>query len=245
MDTVLGYLMAAISPLVSLSGQIWAYMPGVAAALLLLLLGSLIAFWLRYLVGEVFKVVKVDDYVRRFGLSDVLNRLGLGHSLTHLIGVVAYSAVLLAFVLGAAEAVGLTIIPDYLHRVVLFSPKLIGVILVMGGGLFLGDIAGRIVHRAAEANRIRGAEALMRVTHGLLVIFSGVVALDILGISIHVFFDSMQIFLAAVGLGLAIAFGVAFGMAGRDMAERWIRDLTPRSSKGAANEHEPRMRVVR
>jgi hypothetical protein len=145
--------------------------------------------------------------------------------------------------MGAAEAVGFSAVPDFLYRIVAFAPRLIGAVLVLGGGLYLGDLIGRLVFRAADANRIRGAEALMRVTHGLVVIFSGLLAMDHLGIDRSILTDSMHIIVASIGLGCAIAFGVAFGMAGKDSAEKWIRDLTPRSK--ASSNGEPRTRVAR
>lgn len=247
MDMIQGFLMAALAPLQSLTLKIWAVLPAVAASLLLLLVGAFAGHWLRYLTEHAFRMLNVDDYVRRVGLSNIIARLGLGPHLTPVAGVVVYAIVLLAFILGAAEAMGLPIVSDYLHRVVAFCPRLISAVLVMGGGLYIGDLAGRIVHRAAEANRIRGSEALVKITHGILVIFSGIIALETLGIDVRVFFtDFLQILVAAVGLGCAIAFGVSFGMAGRDSAEKWIRDLTPKGGKGSSNDApEHKMRVVR
>ena len=243
MDTILNLASTALTPLYTLCGRIWAVFPGVVSALILLVVGGMVSYWLRYGVEEIMKAIRIDDYVQRVGLANVLKRLGLGTSLTHVTGVVVFTTIVLAFILGAADAVGLTIVPEYLHRLVAFFPQLTGVTVVMAAGLFLGDIAGRIVFRAAEANRVRGSEALMRMTHGLMVLFSTVLSLEILNIPVRVFLDSMPIILGAIGLGCAIAFGVAFGMAGRDMAGRWIKDLTPRGSSKDAPEE--RMRVVK
>lgn len=245
MDTILNIPTMALTPLLNLCGKIGAFLPAVISALVLLFVGGLLAYWTRNIAGQLMKTIQIDDFARRIGVSDILNRLGLGPSLARLVEMALYATIVLASVLGAAEAVGLPIVSEYLHRVVMFGPKLIGVTVVMAGGLFLGDVAGSIVHRAAEANHIKGSTVLMRVTHGLMVLFSGTIALEILGIPLSIFFDSMQIVLAAVGLGCAIAFGVAFGMAGRDTAEKWIKDLTPKPSRSMMEDHEPRMRVVK
>lgn len=245
MDMILNIPMMALTPLMNLCGKFGAFLPAMFSALMLLLVGGMVAYWVRYIAEQLLKSTNIDDFARKVGLCETLNRLGLGASVAHLIEVVLYGTIILASVLGAAEAVGLPIVSDYLHRVITFTPKLVGVAVVMGGGFFLGDLLGSIVHRAAEANHIKGSTPLMRVTHGLMVLFSATIALEILGIPLTIFYDSMQIVIAAMGLGCAIAFGVAFGMAGRNSAERWIKDLTPKPSKTIMEDHEPRMRVVR
>lgn len=244
MDTILNIPAMALTPLFELSGKISAFLPAVVAAGVLLLVGGLAAYWIRYVVDHTLDSIKLDDLAHKTGVSGVLSRLGLGPSLVHLIGVVVHGVIILACVLGAGEALGIPVISEYLNRVLLFLPKLIGVTVVMGGGLFLGDIAGRIVHRCADANRIKGAEGLMKMIHGLVVLFSFLMALEIVGFPLQVITDSMQMIVAAIGLGCAIAFGVAFGMAGRDTAGKWIKDLTPKATK-SSEDHEPRMRVIR
>jgi hypothetical protein len=245
MEIIQGHIMAALSPLMALSMSVVAFLPAMVAGIVLLLVGALAAHWLRVLVERVLKMLTIDEVSHRAGVSAVLARLGMGTSLIHLIGVVVHTTLIVAFLLASANAFGLGIVPEYLRRVVGFLPTLMAVVLVLGGGLFLGDLTGGIVRRAADANHVRGSEALMRITHGLLVLFSGLIALEILGIDIRIFLDSMPIIVGAVGLGCAIAFGVAFGMAGRDTAERFIRDITPRSATKAEVNGSARMRVVR
>lgn len=248
MEPLINVIMAALTPLIHFGERLIAVFPGYAAALLLLLVGGVLATWLRSLVEEALRMIRIDDYCQRIRLSEVLRRLGLGPSLTHLFGVLVFATVALAFLLGAAEVGELPIIPDFLHRIVGFVPKLIGVAVVLGGGMFVGDIAGGIIYRASEANHIRGSETLMRVMHGIVVIFSGFMALEILDFPLHYITDALPTILSHLGLGIAVAIGVAFGMAGRDMAGRVIRDMTPRSSRGVVPgmDNEPtRMRVVK
>ena len=246
METALNFVMAALEPLRGLSLRLAGILPALAAGVLLLLIGAVAGHWLRVLVERVMKAAKVDDLFRRVGLSGILTRLGLGSSMTQLVGIVVHAVLILAFVVAAAEAAGFTIVNQFLARMLSFAPSLIAAVFVMGAGLFLGELAGGVVHRAATANRVRGADAIMRMTHGLVVIAAGLMALEVLGIDTRIFLDSMRIIIASIGLGCAIAFGVAFGLAGRDAAERWIRDLTPKGSKESVNGgHHGKMRVVR
>jgi hypothetical protein len=241
MDMLLQVFANALEPLRALMVRVGDLIPMVIGALMLLVIGSWLGVWLRYPVDYLFKLARIDDHARTLGLSTVLYRLGLGPSLTHLVKTLVTAIVFLAFFVGAMDTMHLPMIGDFLRRLVGFAPTLMGTMIILGGGLYLGEMLGALVCRAADANHIRGSEGLMRVTHGLVVIFAGIIAMNNLGIDIIMIVNnSMTIIVAALGLSFAIAFGVAFGMAGRDSAERFIRTLTP-SSKAPA----PRMKVAR
>lgn len=245
MDTMLSLVTAALTPLHMLGSKIMAVLPAVCAALLLLFVGGFIAHWLRYLTEHVLDMLSIDDYSRRIGFGRIPERLGLGSNLTRLCGVVVYATIVMAFILGAADVLGFSFVMDYFTRLLDFGPSLIAAIVVLGAGLYIGDLAGRIVHSAAEANRIRGAEVMMRITHGVVVIVSGIIACEHLGIDLRILLDHMNVIVAGIVLACAIAFGVSFGMAGRDTAGRVISDLTPKSRPVNGSAREPKLRVVR
>jgi hypothetical protein len=216
------------------------------AALLLLFVGALLAHGLRTLTEHVLDMLKIDDHARRIGFDGVLARLGLGSHVARLIGIVVHATIVMAFILGAADVMRFSFVSEYLDRLLVFGPSLIAAIVVLGGGLFLGDLFGRIVHSAAEANHIRGSDVLMRITHGIVVIFSGIIALERLGIDVRMIYENyMNVIVITVGAGCAIAFGVAFGMAGKDTAGRLISDLTPKSKPVSGTSREPKLRVVK
>lgn len=214
-----------VDPLQTLFFQAAAKVPSVLGALGILLLGSFLGRWLCAGFERMMSLTMVDDYSEKIGINDFLMRLGLGRSMTAVVGFLIYWLIFLAFLLSAANVLQLTIVSEFLQQVVLFMPKLIAAVLVLGGGLFLGHFAGGIVGRAAAANQIKGAGVLSQATSGILIIFSGIMALERLGIDTRVLAQSMQIIIGSVGLGFAIAAGIAFGHAGKDLAGQWLAEL--------------------
>jgi hypothetical protein len=242
MDVMLGFLTHVLEPVRAICAILWDYAPSLVTAVLLLAVGSWACMWVRIPVDFIFKIIRIDDHARRSGVGEVLHRMGLGLSLGNLVRTIVSAAVFLGFFVAAMESLDLPVVREYLSRMLAFVPTVVGVVMVLGGGLLIGDILGRIAGRAADANHVRGGEALMRITHAIVVAFSGIFALRLLGIDlVALVTNSTNMMMAALGLGLAIAFGVAFGLAGKDMAERWLRDLTP--TKSPSNGHEPRLRV--
>lgn len=226
MDNTLNVALAALDPFHTLMSKIWAKTPSVFAALILLLIGSLVGRWSRYVAENALKLTKIDEYSKTVGMNDVLGKLGLPAAPSRIIGVLAYWFVFLSFLLSAANVVQLTIVSEFLQQVVLFMPKLVAAVIVLGGGFLLARISSQVVANALRNNRMEGVRAVSRVTYGTLVVFASLMAIQCLGIDASIIANSVQIVVAAIGLGFAIAFGVAFGLAGKDYASAWLREKT-------------------
>ena len=211
-----------LSPFQALTMQVWNKVPAVLAALILLLAGSFIGRWFRVAVEKALHLTKLDDYSDKAGFSEILRKLGVGQSPVSILGFLVYWLVFLAFLLSAANIVELTVVSEFLERVVMFMPKLIASILIMGGGLFLGHFLSEITGNAAKANKLSGAEALAKATQTVVVVFAAIMALERLGIDTAILSQTVQIVLASAGFGLALAFGVAFGLAGKEFAGSYI-----------------------
>lgn len=224
MGDMIPMVQTVLDPLQTLTLQAVTTIPSVLGALLLLLGGSFIGRWLRGLLESVLGMTKLDAYSEKVGLGEVLEKLGLGNSPTVIMGFLVYWLVFLAFLLSAANVVRLTVVSEFLEQVVLFLPKMIAAILVLGGGSFLGHFAAGVVLNSAKANKIKGAAALSKLTHGILVVFAGVMALQRLGIDTTILSQSIQLIIGSVGFGAALAFGISFGLAGKAKAEAWLED---------------------
>lgn len=214
-----------LTPFQTLTTQAWDKVPAVLAALILLLAGSFIGRWLRFAVEKMLNMTKLDEYSIKMGFSDILRKLGIGQSPVTILGFLIYWLVFLAFLLSAANVVELTVVSEFLEQIVMFMPKLIASILIMGGGLFLGHFLSDIIGNAARANKVAGAEVLARATYIVVVVFSAIMALERLGINTAILSQSVQIVLASAGFGLALAFGMAFGLAGKELAGNWLQRL--------------------
>jgi hypothetical protein len=211
-----------VGPFQQLLGGILNKVPGVLVAILLLLVGMLVARGLRAAVEKFLKFVRVDEYTEKIRLNELLSRLGFGHSPGYVIGFLVYWLIILVFLLSAANAVELTAVSRLLERVVLFIPKLIGGILVVAGGLLLGHLLGEIVRSAATANKLQGAVALSKAARFVVIVFATIMAFEQIGIDTTIITSSVQIILATIGLGLALA----FGLGGRNAAAEVIRNFT-------------------
>ena len=211
-----------VGPFQQLLSGVMSKVPAVLVAILLLLVGMLVARGLRTAVEKFLKFVRLDEYTDKIKLNELLSRLGFGRSPGYILGFLVYWLVILVFLLSAANVVALTAVSQLLERFVLFIPKLIGAVLMVAGGLLLGDFLGEIVRNAATANKLQGAVALSKVARFVVIVFAAIMALEQIGIDTTIITSSVQIILATVGLALAIA----FGLGGRDAAADIIKNFT-------------------
>src|SRR5438874_194861 len=117
MDSAIGAAMTIIDPLQHLTMKVWAKIPSIFGGLVLLLLGSFIGRWLRYVAESVIRVTKVDEYSEKIGFGQILNKVGFVSAPSRIVGFIVYWLVFLAFLLSAANVVQLTIVSEFLEQV--------------------------------------------------------------------------------------------------------------------------------
>ena len=100
-------------------------LPKLALALGIVLVGWLIAKAVRFAVERGLRAVNFNVLTERAGTDHFLQQGGLRGDTTTLFGLFAYWLVILAALISAFDKIGLTYLTDLLHRVVLYSPKVL------------------------------------------------------------------------------------------------------------------------
>jgi hypothetical protein len=215
-----------VDPLVGAFKRVAGVFPSLAAALLLLIVGMFGARLTRMLVETALNGLSLDRHTSRFGLNELLARLGLGKSPTEVAAFSASWFVLMVFVVSAANAADIGAVSLLLERFVLFLPALIAACATVFGGLLFARLVDAVLQNAAAANAVRGGLFVARGAYALVVLFSAGAALELLGVDRKLVSASIQILLGSAGLGLSIA----FGLGAKDLAGDFLRGLASRKS---------------
>lgn len=199
-------------------------LPPLAAASLMLLLGMFTARAARALIDVALGRARLDEHTSRFGLNELLARLGLGKSPTAVASFVVHWFILVVFVVSAANALDMTVVSDLLERFAQFLPQLVASVLILFGGLLFGRFLASVLSNAAQANSIRGGGAVAAAAYVVVVGYSAVAALEQLGAKPALVLSAAQILLGSLGLALA----VAFGLGAKDLAAELLREIAGR-----------------
>ena len=216
--------------LVTAMSALWAkvagFIPNLFVALILVLLGFVVAKLLDTLLSKLLGKVGLDRLMTGTGLTKLLSRGGIQVPVSTLIGKIVYWFVLLIFLVSAAEALGLERVSATLDVLALYLPKVFGAALVLLVGVLLAQLVSGLVRGAAEGVGLDYARGLARIAQGLVIIISISVAIGQLEVKTDLLNNVIAIVLISVGLALALALGLGSrDIAGQILAGIYVREL--------------------
>ncbi|MDP1533702.1 MAG: hypothetical protein Q8L92_08995, partial [Rubrivivax sp.] len=197
-----------LEPLRSLLQQVGAFMPRLAMALGVLLVGWLVAKAFRFSVVKAMRALNFHVLTERAGIDGFLQQGGTDKDTTDVFGWIAYALVILASLIIAFNSLGLTQVTDLLGKVLLFVPKLLVALLVVVFGSYFARFAANAVQSYCRSAGISDAELLGRLMQYGIMAFVVLLAVDHLDIGGGLIQQTFLILLAGVIVALALAFGL-------------------------------------
>jgi flagellar biosynthesis protein FliQ len=202
--------------------QIGAFMPRLAMAIGVLLVGWLLAKAFRYSVVKALRALNFHVLTERAGIDGFLQQGGTEKDTTALFGMLAYALVLLASLIIAFNSMGLTQVTDLLSKILLFVPKILVALLVVVFGSYFARFVGNAVQSYCRNADISDADLLGRIMQYGIMAFVVLLAIDHLDIGGGLIQQTFLILLAGVVFALAMAFGLGGRDRAAEMLERWF-----------------------
>jgi flagellar biosynthesis protein FliQ len=211
-----------LDPVRALLLQIGAFLPRLAVAIGVLLVGWLLAKALRVVVVKALRALNFHVLTERAGIDGFLQQGGTEKDTTALFGWIAYALVILASLIIAFNSLGLTQVTDLLGRVLLFVPKLLVALLVLIFGSYFARFVGGAVRSYCKSAGVGDGELLGRLTRYGLMTFVVLLAVDHLDIGGQLIQQTFLILLAGVVFAVALALGLGARDRAARLIERWF-----------------------
>ncbi len=193
------------------------FIPHLVIALIIFAIGWVLAALIEKLIEAIFKSLKIDAALKSAGLEDVVKRAGHNLNSGLFVGAIVKWFVIVVFLIASFDVLGLTQVNNFLRDVVDYLPQVIVAVLILIAAAIVGTAMQKIVAASSRAAHIKVAELLGRVTKWAIWIFAILTALFNLGIA-----PWIQTIIVAIFAGAALAFGLAFGLGGKDAAAKAI-----------------------
>lgn|SRR5690554_269489 len=223
LDTWTQSLVGAMS---ALWQKIAAFIPNLIGALVVVVVGFVVARLLDALLSKLLAKLGLDRLMQGTGLNKMMARVGIKVPVSTLIGRIIYWFVLLVFLVSALESLGLERISATLDTLALYVPKVFAAALVLVAGILLAQLLNSVVSGAAEGVGIDYAGALGRLSQGLVIIISVSVAIGQLEIKAELLNYVIAIILLSIGIAVALAIGFGCrGIAAQIIAGIYVREL--------------------
>jgi hypothetical protein len=210
-----------VDPVKAMMIRIWGYVPAIAGAIVILIVGWLIAKLIETLIVRVLKSIRLDAASDKAGVSNILAQGEIKLSLSELIGAVIYWIIILVVIATALGTLNLTVASDLVARLIEYVPNILGAIFILVVGAFVADFVSTIVRATAGNAGIKKAGMLAKITKIVLVIFAVVIAIEQLKIASTLIVLAVNIILISMGIGIALAFGLGC----KDIAGKFMQDV--------------------
>jgi small-conductance mechanosensitive channel len=188
------------------------FLPQLAGALALLLIGLLAAALIGRLVRRGLTAAGLDDLAERWHVTDTLERARLQPSLAGISGTAVRIALSVIVVFAALTLLGLEPLSQSLNEAVLFLPDILAALaLLLAGVVLAGLVRERVDRFTYQMDFPVPLGQLAQVA--TLAVFAITAAAQV-GVSADILILVIAILLAAV----AGTFAIAFGLGGREVA---------------------------
>ncbi len=191
-------------------------LPNIVGAIVIILVGFIIAPIIGGIVKKVIDITKVDSLAENTGLFNALRGYFKKPSISVFFGKIVKWFFIIAFFMAAAEIMNWNQITDFLNQVMLYIPNVFIASAILVIGLLAGNFVEEVIVRGIKGSNtpVNHPEALGKVAKYALIAFAISATLIQLGIAKSL----IEILFA----GLVFAVALSFGLGGRDKAAKLI-----------------------
>ena len=202
----------------NLWGGFVVFLPNFIGALIVLIIGLVIAAGLGKIVEKLVDALKLDKLLEQLGLNKMLERGDVRLHSGHFIGALIKWFFVIVTLLAVSDILGLAAFSDFLTQVLLYVRNRVTAVLIMLAGVVMAAFSSKLVRASVLASRLHSARFLGALTKWAILIFAFLAALSQLGVAGALVNTLIMGFVAM----LAIAGGLAFGLGGKDVAAAWL-----------------------
>ncbi|MCL6573528.1 MAG: mechanosensitive ion channel, partial [Bacillus sp. (in: Bacteria)] len=204
-------------PAIAMLHDVFTLIPNIIVAIILVLVGIWLGKWVERIVTQL---------LWRLGLNRIVSHIGLGalnseqstYSLSQLVGWLAKIVIVFLFTTEALQIVHLAFLVTLATAVLAYLPMLFAALVILAIGLYLGNLVETILRNIVKNSASRTFASVAKYAIFSITVF---MALDQLGVA-HSIVNAA--FILILG-GLALAFGLSFGLGGKDFARKYLGKL--------------------
>lgn len=211
------------SSLLNLWTSLLSYLPQLVGALLVLLVGLLIASVLGRLTKKVIAFTKLDGLIKKTGVDKEFEKIGLPFDLAALMGWMVKWFFIVGTFIAVVDILQIRQVALFLNDVLFYLPNVIVAVVIMLIGIVVGRFVQTLVEKSVTASRLptSSAPTLGALSKWAILVFALMSAL----VQLRVATSLIEILFTGFVFMLALAGGLAFGLGGRDRAAKWLEAM--------------------
>ena len=209
------------------------FLPRLIVMVVLTFVGWVTAYLIKAVLRSILRLIKFDKLAENAGASQLLTKAALP-SATETLSRFVFWVAWLGFVLLGVSVLGILGLQEQIARFFLFLPRLFVAMFILFFGLLAAGFFSRAALLAGVNANMPSPRVLSLAVRSIIIVFVLSIAFEELGLAEQTMLVAFGIAFGALMLGLAIAFGIG----GRDLAQRFLEKRFVREQK-EENEDEP------
>lgn len=201
--------------------QLGAFLPRLLLAVIILLIGWLLAKAIRVIVLKGLKAINFQVLSERAGIDRFLQKGGVQTDTPGILGGLAYWLAMLVVLMVAFNSLGMTHVTELIGRIMLFIPKIIVAVLILAFGAYFARFIDNSISAYGKNVGLEDTEFLGRVARYAILVFVVMIALEQVEVASELVRQSFLIILAGVVLALALAFGLGSRERVAALLDKW------------------------
>ena len=204
-----------------------AFIPALLGALVVFIVGWLVAMALGRIVTRVLQAIQIDKIFDQLGIMKAVHKSGLDWEFSGFMGWIVKWFLLIAFFLAAADILGLSEVAAFLTAILAYIPNIFVAALILVIAALVSDFLEKLIKASIKAADFSAPKVVGVMVRWSVWIFAFLAVFNQLGIAstlINTFFMGFIAFLALAG-------GLAFGFGGQGVAKDWLEKLSKEIGK--------------
>ena len=201
------------------------FIPSLLGAIVLFLLGLILAGWLKTLTVKLVNLTKLGGIIKNSTFKEFLKNAQMTQKIEVIIGEIVRWTVIILFFIASINVLGLTSVSDFLNNIILGIPTLIAAVIILVVGVFIAGFLEKMVKGSLGS----GDPAFSRlvgkvVSYATLTLFI-LAAISQLGIARFFIETTFTGFIISLALGIGISLGLGSKDLVKLLLEGWYKNL--------------------
>ena len=193
-------------------------LPQIIGALLILLIGWIIARIVKRVSVKGLKLVKFNYLTEKSGIEKFLEKGGVKVTSIDIIGTLIYWIIMLVVILATLNSLKLTAASTLFNQIMLYIPNIIVAILILVIGIYLARLVSQVLVTSLKNMEEKKASAIGLIANYAIIVLTVFIILGQLNIAGSIVTNAFIILFGA----LCLALGLAFGLGGKEWASQVI-----------------------
>lgn len=198
------------------------FIPKFVGGLVILLIGIIVATILKQVVVGVFKALKVEAFLRKYGVPELKDEF----TWTNLLAEIIKWFVIIIFLIPTADVWGLPRIITVLNEFLFYLPNVFVAAVIALVGFVFARLSHDVILASTKGIDVQTSSTIASIAKWAISVFVVLAVLTQLGVAT----DLIRILFTGFVAMLAVAGGIAFGLGGQGAAKDVIEGIKKKLS---------------